>query len=264
MAIITIVSAKAAPGATSAAVALAVTWPAPVLLVGADPAGDDIIGGYLGPWIAKGWVHPAKGIVSFATATRHVEPDQACDLAAHTQLLPGGRNARVLLGLSDPAQIMGVGPAGWQRLARSLAASAGAGCASDAIVDCGRFGLATPRALLQVADLVLVAVRPQRRSVLATRPLIRLLQQQFQPQRLGVAVVAATPEQADEVVEVLKVPAGVHLPDDVVTARAFSDGATPLPRRSALTRTATAAGTRLHHVLNQPQLPQPRLVGARS
>jgi len=54
MAIISIVSAKASPGATTTATALAVTWPAPVVLVGADPAGDDVIAGYLGPWIARG------------------------------------------------------------------------------------------------------------------------------------------------------------------------------------------------------------------
>lgn len=263
MAIISIVSAKTAPGVTTAATALAVTWPAPVLLVGADPAGDDIIGGYLGPWIAKGWVQPAKGIVTFATATRHTEPDQIGDLAAHTQLLPGSRNARVLLGVSDPAQIIGVGPAGWQRLAKALVATAGAGSTSDAIVDCGRFGALTPRPLLDVADLVLVAVRPQRRSVLAARPLLRALQQQFPPERLGLAVVAATPEQADEVVEVLGVPAGVQLPTDVPAAQAFSDAVTAPPRRSVLTRTATAAGIRLHHALNRPQVPRPHLVGVR-
>ncbi|MFI9389139.1 hypothetical protein ACIG5F_48675, partial [Kutzneria sp. NPDC052558] len=76
MAIISIVSAKASPGTTTTATALAVTWHAPMLLVGADPAGDDIIGGYLGPWIAKGWVQPGKGIVSFTTATRHAGPDE--------------------------------------------------------------------------------------------------------------------------------------------------------------------------------------------
>jgi len=265
MAVISIVSAKASPGATSTATVLALTWPAPVLLVGADPAGDDIIAGYLGPWIAKGWVHPSKGIVSFATATRHAGPDELGDLAAHTQLLPGARNARALLGLAEPAQITALGTTGWQRLARALTVAAGPGSGSDTIVDCGRFGPATPRVLLEVADLVLVAVRPQHRSVMATRPLVRLLRQLVQPEMLGLAVLAATDRQAAEVADVLQTPIGLRLPDDATAAHAFSDAtSTTLPRKSPLIREATAAGTRLHHALNQPPVPRPRLVGARA
>lgn len=259
MAIIAIVSAKTAPGATTTAVALAVSWPTPVLLVGADPVGDDVIAGYLGPWIARGWVHPNRGIVSFASATRHAEPDQIGDLTAHTQLLPGSRNARVLLGVSEPAQTTVIGPAGWQRLTQALTAASRSGC--DVIADCGRFSPATPRPVLEAADLVLVAVRPQRRSVLAARPLVRLLRQLVRSDKLGLAVVAAGPEQADEVKEVLEVPIGVRLPEDAAAAQAFSDGTASVARKSPLVRHATAAGTRLHHALNQPQL---RLVGARS
>jgi hypothetical protein len=261
MAIISILSAKASPGTTTTAAVLAVTWPAPVVLVGADPAGDDLVGGYLGPWIAKGWVYPNKGVVSFATATRHAELGQPCDLAAHTQLLPGARAARVLLGLVEPAQYPAVGAAGWQRLAQALTDSAGPGSASDAIVDCGRFGPATPKVLLEAADLVLVAVRPSHRSVLASRPLVRLLRGMIGPERLGLAVVAANSRQADEVADVLGLSVGVWLPQDSVTARVFSDGtATASSRRSSLIQAATAAGTRLHSVLNQT----PSLVGARS
>ena len=264
MAVISLVSAKAAPGATTAAVALAVMWPAPVVLVGADPAGDDIIGGYLGPWIARDWVQPAKGIVSFATATRHCGPEECGDLAAHTQLLPGARNARVLLGVSEPAQITAVGPGGWQRLATTVAAAAGPGMTVDAIIDLGRFTPATPRALLENADVVLVAVRPQHRSVLASRPLIRLLRQLMPAERLGLAVVAAGERQAAEVAEVLQTPVGVCLPEDPLTARAISDATTTgLRRTTPLIRAATAAGTRLHDALNRP-VSQQYLIGART
>jgi hypothetical protein len=261
MAIISILSAKTAPGATTTAIALAAAWPAPVLLVGADPAGDDIIGGYLGLWIARNWVHPSKGLVSFATATRHTEPGQPVDLATHTQLLPGGYNARVLLGLGDPAQNTVVGPAGWQRLADALTAAAGPGSASDAILDCGRFGPIAPRVLLEVADLVLVAVRPSRRSVLATRPLVRLLPQLIAPERLGLAVIAATEPQAAEVAEVLGLPVGVRLPREDACAQALSDGTATLPRKSALLQAALATGTRLHHSLNHPTALRRPLIG---
>jgi hypothetical protein len=262
MAIISILSAKACPGVTTTATVLAAAWPAPALLVGADPAGDDIIGGYLGPWIARNWVHPNKGLVSFATATRHAEPGQPGNLAAHTQLLPGAHNARVLLGLAEPAQNAAVGPAGWQRLAEALTATTGPRSASDAILDCGRFGPATPRVLLEASDLVLVAVRPLRRSVLATRPLVRLLPQLIRPDRLGLAALAATETQAAEVGEVLGLPVGVRLPLDEACAHAFSDATTTVPRKSPLIQAALAAGTRLHHTLNHPAALQQRLIGA--
>jgi hypothetical protein len=74
--------------------------------------------------------------------------------------------------------------------------------------------------------------------------------------------VAASPEQADEVTEVLEVPIGVRLPEDTAAAQAFSDGTASVARKSPLVRHATATGTRLHHALNRPQ-PQLRLVGAR-
>jgi hypothetical protein len=263
MAVISITSAKTAPGATTTASALAITWPSPALLVGADPAGDDVIAGYLGPWIAKEWVRPHLGVVSFAIATRHQGPDQGSDLAAHTQLLPGARNARVLLGLSEPAQITALGPHGWQRLASCLAAAAGPGKAVDAILDLGRFGPATSRPLLDISDLLLVAVRPQHRSVLAARPLIRRLRELLPPHHLGLAVLAADQRQAAEVCDVLQLPLGMLLPEDVATARALSDPVTTgLPRKTPLLRAATAAGTRLHQALNQP-VPQQRLVGVR-
>jgi hypothetical protein len=263
VAMIAIVSAKTSPGATTTAVALAVTWPTPALLVGADPGGDDVIAGYLGPWIERGWVMPGKGVVSFAVATRRVAPGQIGELAPHTQLLPGGRNARVLLGVSEPVQTAAVGPVGWQRLTDALTQVSRSG--TDVIADCGRFGPATPRPVLEAADLVLVAVRSQRRSVIATRPLVRLLRQLVRPDQLGLAVVAAGPEQAEEASEVLTLPIGVRLPEDPLAARAFSDATSPPPRRSPLVRHATAAGTRLHHALNQPQpQPQMRLVGAQS
>jgi len=263
MAVIALVSAKTSPGATTTAVALALSWATPTLLVGADPGGDDVLSGYLGPWVSKGLVRPNMGLVSFAHATRHTDPAEVGDLAAHTQLLPGGRDARVLVGLTEPSQGAVVGAGGWRRLATALSAMAGPGRECDAVVDCGRFGPATPRALIEVADLVLVAVRPCHRSVMAARPLLRVLRQQVPAERLGLAVVATTARGAAEVREVLDVPLALTLPSDLVAAQACSDAAAAVPRTSPLIREAVAAGHRLHAALTHASLGRV-LVGTRS
>ncbi|MEV0460406.1 hypothetical protein AB0H89_35095, partial [Catellatospora methionotrophica] len=47
MTLIAIVSAKGSPGASTAALAFTLTWPSPVLLAECDPAGGDLLAGYL-------------------------------------------------------------------------------------------------------------------------------------------------------------------------------------------------------------------------
>jgi hypothetical protein len=263
MAVIAFVSTKSSPGATTSAVALAITWSTPALLVGADPSGDEVLSGYLAPWVSRGFVRPNTGLVSFTHATRHAEPTYVADLAPHTKVLPGSANSRVLVGVTEPAQAGVVGAAGFQRLAAAVKAAAGLSNACDALLDCGRFGSATPRPLLEAADLVVLAVRARHRSVMAARPVLRVLRQMIQPERLGLAVIAASPKAVDEVVEVLSVPVAVALPLDLVAAAAFSDAEAAVPRRSPLVKAAAAAGRRLHQALAQPPA-QRALVGARS
>ncbi len=44
---VAVLAGKASPGATTVAAALTLTWPRPVLLVDADPAGGDVVPGLL-------------------------------------------------------------------------------------------------------------------------------------------------------------------------------------------------------------------------
>ncbi|HEV8165498.1 MAG TPA: hypothetical protein VGR74_13810, partial [Actinomycetota bacterium] len=80
MSLLALAAAKASPGVTTTAVALAATWPAErgVLLVEADPGGGD-----LAAWFGLA-VEP--GLVSLAAARRSTPPS----VQGHTQPLPGG------------------------------------------------------------------------------------------------------------------------------------------------------------------------------
>jgi hypothetical protein len=266
MAMIAMLSAKASPGVTTTVAALTTTWPSPVLAVGADPAGDDLMTGWLGEWLIGGWIRPEHGLLGFVTASRHDDQAGAHDLRPYIQAVPGAANARVLTGLAEPSQAASVGPAGWQRLARALthlATSHPAGV--DVIVDCGRVGSATPWPLLHAADLVLVGIRTERRSVLAARPLVRLLTATIPPDRLGLAVAASSHYSAAQASEVLRLPIALRLPLDPQSAGAFSDGAAAATRRRpALLRVAEEEAKRLHQSLNQPVAIPRVLAGARS
>jgi len=44
---VAVLAGKASPGSTTVAAALTLTWPRPVLLVDADPAGGDVVPGLL-------------------------------------------------------------------------------------------------------------------------------------------------------------------------------------------------------------------------
>ena len=67
MAIITLVSASGAPGVTTTALALAVRWPRPVMLVEADPrGGSSILAGFF-----KGTIDQ-PGLLQLVVAERQV------------------------------------------------------------------------------------------------------------------------------------------------------------------------------------------------
>ncbi|MHB8341736.1 MAG: hypothetical protein ACYDB7_11270, partial [Mycobacteriales bacterium] len=66
MAVLELASAKGAPGASTTALALALVWPRPILLVECDPAGGDLLAGYL-----AGADPPGGGLLGLALAARH-------------------------------------------------------------------------------------------------------------------------------------------------------------------------------------------------
>lgn len=246
---ITIVSGKGAPGATTTLAALAAAWPAPVLLADCDPAGGDLAPGWLGQWLVDGTVRTDLGVLSHATATRHATAGDPATLIDHVQTVPPARHVGLLAGLTSPEQHAAVGTAGWTRLTASLAAfRTVTGHPADSLVDVGRYGRATPWPLLLAADVVLLAVRPTQRHVLAARPVLAALAERIAPERLGLAVCGTTPAGSREVRAALGRDAVVEIPADARTAVVLSDGVDggALPRRSPLLRAGRRAARRLH------------------
>lgn len=242
MPVIVIVSGKASPGATTSAAALAWAWPSPVVLADCDPVGGDLTAGWLSPWVLSGWLRRDIGVLSFATATRHDSTATAESLTGHLQAVPGAPNVRVLIGLAQASHAASVGELGWRRLAEALAETD-----ADAIVDCGRLGPSTPWPLVWGADLVLVAVRPLPRHVIAARAALAMLRRQVEPARLELLACAARASTSSSVEHALDVSVRAELPEDHAAASVFSDGMDePLGlSRSLFARSARTAATRL-------------------
>jgi hypothetical protein len=163
------VSAKHSPGVSTAAMALTRSWPGPVMLIEADPAGGDTPTGML-----RGSVPADHGVLGLAMAARSGQALTA-DVFLSQCVSLGSQTPRLLLpGLHDPAQAAGVS-SWWSRLAPMLQAQGD----MDVIADCGRLGAGhAPEALWQQADLVVLVLRPQIGPVHLARLWLRTLAEQ--------------------------------------------------------------------------------------
>jgi hypothetical protein len=159
MALITIAADKGAPGVTTAALALAATWPRPVLLAECDPAGGDLV--YRFPAPGGGHLDPRRGLLSLAVvARRGMQPRQ---LWEHAQKLHGGLD--VLAGVTNAEQGAGLSLL-WGPIGKALAALPEA----DVIADCGRLGADGPLYdLLVEATTVLLVTRAEVGDVVRLR-----------------------------------------------------------------------------------------------
>lgn len=140
---VTLLCGKGSPGATTAAVAMALGWPRPVLLVEADPAGGSIGFGY-----GQGIDLQGRGLLGAHLAARHGDPTAAVwsnvvGLAEDRWLLPG---------VGEPRQASTID---YLALAGVLA-----GLGVDVLVDAGRTpGPVRVDALPAGSDRVLVVMR---------------------------------------------------------------------------------------------------------
>ncbi|WP_051400201.1 hypothetical protein [Haloechinothrix halophila] len=258
MAVIVMVSAKCSPGVSASLAALAYAWPRRVLLADCDPAGGDLAAGWLGHWLFDNRLDTGRGVLSFATDTRHASVGEAALLAPHVQQVPVAPHARLLAGLSGPAQHTSVGDGGWRRVAQALGDASATG-GWDVLIDVGRHSPATPRPLFAIADRVLVGVRPVPRQVVATRPLLPVLSSRVEPGTLAMAAVASSTVGARDVRRALGLPVAVELPHDARTAAVFADGdraGEPLSR-APLVVAARSAAAHLQTTLNLRPPPAP-------
>lgn len=146
MSLIALASVKGAPGVTTTAVALGVTWPKGrrVVVAEVDAGGGDLA--------ARHGLAAEPGVASLAGAARRpLGPGAA---TRHVQALSFGLD--VLVAPPRPTE-MAVALAGAEGLAGALRALPGA----DVVLDAGRVSASSPvLALLSRADAVAVLVRP--------------------------------------------------------------------------------------------------------
>ncbi|WP_155372414.1 ParA family protein [Catellatospora vulcania] len=235
MTLIAIVSAKGSPGASTAGLAFTLTWPAPVLLAECDPAGGDLLAGYL----ARYELPANRGVLPLASAALRGTAEQ--ELAGNLIDLDAPRQQRMALpGLTEPGQSATLNMA-WTSLGEFFARMT----AQMVIADCGRLSAAHPPwGLLARADLVLLALRPHSLrtvspAVSAVTAMRRQLPAGFVENNLGLLLIGGG-IAGREVSRHLGVPVAASLPWDPPTAGALcGDGRGR--RRAALMRKSAAA-----------------------
>jgi len=247
MTVIALASAKASPGVTTTALALASAWPARQLLVAeCDVAGGTIMGGYF-----RGTVAPTGGLAAAAVAARHELTVPA--LYEVTVPLSEDGAVRLLPGLSDPAQARVVQQAG-PRLAAAFSALGRLSEPVDVLVDCGRLGaVGFPSEVLLRADLIVFVTRPREAELLLLAKRVEGLRAALRDvgglaPELGVLMVGEGGHSRADVARHLGLPVWDVIAEDQRTA-AFFAGEADVPRgglaRSGLQRSAYAAANSL-------------------
>lgn len=234
-------SAGGSPGVTTAALALALAWPASggVLVAECDPSGGDVLAGVL-----AGHVPAGQGLMACAIEAGRDPRAAAASLASQLIPLDEAATRMVLPGLTDPRQAAGLTQA-WPAVASALAAHS-----CDVLADCGRLdaGPGQPTAVLSAAHAVVLVLRPTLRQVWAARPRVELLSQLLGgTQRLALLLTGSGTHSAREVADALDLPVLAALPDDQVAATVLSDGIGPRKQlgSAALLRSARDAGEAL-------------------
>lgn len=242
MAILLVAAGGGAPGATTLAVGLALTWPRPVLLVDCDPgAHQAVLAGYLAGQSAGG-----RGLVRVAEAHRDRRPLREAVL---DQSLPvtgeDGERHLFLPGFSRPASA-GLFGGVWDDLADTFDRLGEVGY--DVIVDAGRVDArGLPGPLVERSAVTGLVLRTSLRAVMAARVHLPALTDQERLSTAGrtglVLVGEGDPYGRREVAKALGV--GVHavVADDPPAAAHLSDGR-PRPRKfdsSPLVRSLRAA-----------------------
>ncbi len=252
MSLVVLASAKHSPGVTTAALALAATWPSPrrALVLEWDPAGGDLA--------AQQGLALDPGLTSLAAASRHgLNPTT---MASHVQRLAIGVDALIAPASNDQAQ--GALSVLSDRLGPALVDLDG----MDALADCGRLDLRAPvTTLLGRADLVLLLARPTVVGVEHVRGRLQALQ--GVAREMAVVLVGDRPYGAREVAACLGCEVVGTLVHDPKGAEALNTGATMHSlRRSPLLRSARSLSEHLVRSLASgfEGVPQPAPDGLRA
>jgi hypothetical protein len=99
MAMYALVSPGGSPGVTTTALALALTWPRPVVVAECDPAGGSILSG-----LFAGHLSAPRGLLGVALDAGRGAGAVASDLSEHLSSLDDSGNKMFLAGINDPRQ----------------------------------------------------------------------------------------------------------------------------------------------------------------
>jgi hypothetical protein len=247
MTLIALCSAKGSPGVTVTGLAMLLTARQPTILAELDPAGGDLLGGFL-----EGRQTPDRGLAKLAVAEHR---DRLLDefWSQMLDLDPEQSGTRLALpGVNDPAQAASLEPT-WDRIASVFIGLSAQTSPFDVIADCGRIPAPyAPWPVLRRADHLLMVVRPTAVSLRAASIRLNALRADFaqrgQPaDSLGLIVTGDGPEKSREIADALAVPVLATIPHDPATAAVLSHGGR-YNRRSPLMRAGNTAADQLTRV----------------
>ncbi|MFJ3229141.1 hypothetical protein ACIPJS_38130 [Streptomyces sp. NPDC086783] len=245
MAVIALAGCSGAPGVTTSALALLLTWPLEpgrkMILAECDPDGGAVLHGLL-----QGALGDRYGLPNLSVAARKGEFGEAfwrqlIDLSGEDKSADSPADRLLLPGITDAGQAASLGSV-WKGLAqmfRGIEADHG----HDVLIDLGRRGAFGPSAVLaDQADTVVVVVRNTLRCLQSAQGRVRQLEERVGD--VGLLVIDQGPYPAGEVQRVLQAPVVATLPYALDDARVLSDGDAQ-PRhytRTKLMRAARTAG----------------------
>ncbi|MEU6260442.1 hypothetical protein [Streptomyces sp. NPDC047043] len=259
MAVIALAGCSGAPGVTTSALALLLSWPLEagrrMILAECDPDGGAVLHGLL-----QGTLGDRYGLRNLSVAARKGEFSDAfwrqlIDLSSENGKQQSPRDRLLLPGITDPGQAASLGSV-WKVLAqmfRGIEAEAG----HDVLIDLGRRGAYGPSGVLaERADATFVVVRNTLRCLQAAEGRVRALEERVGD--VSVLLIEEGPYPAGEVQRVLQVPVIATLPYARDDARVLSDGAEQ-PRRFTRSPLMKAARTSSTLLLQRAALRRARL-----
>lgn len=192
-----------------------------------------------------------RGLVSWAGSARRgtAAMTAATMLPQHAVELPEQSSIWLLPGFTNATQGYSFTDEVWDRLALALERSS-ATLGRDSLVDSGRIvGERANWPLMRVADQVLVAVRPNVRSVHAAQDVVQRLRYELGDlAKVAALVIGDGPYLAQEVVRALGLTLAATLPWDRGAAGTLMDGGSgswKALQRSPLLRAAGGLARRL-------------------